>query len=164
MTKNTISTKTNHLALLLGAFLAVGSACQAQGPDSQNQSTQQAAQAASVVGPSCAGAQASSKDPATEKFCVALHYVTYTKDGKPTMTNDQVAKEVTGMNKVWDQCGINFQAEAVDPVNPADKHLEYQPSGMGAMDDIRKAYADDTRFLVASTGAWTMGGAAVAWT
>jgi hypothetical protein len=113
-----------------------------------------------VSGPAegCAGG-------ASDRLCIGLKYVAYTDSaGNAAATQAQAAQLTREMNQVWSACGIAFQLEVFQAVNPSDAGLTYNTGGFGEQDDIRAAFGDDRRFLIVATGPWNRGGGAVAWT
>ena len=101
-----------------------------------------------------------SSDP--EKICIGLKYVTYTDAQKKPVTDLALAKtNVAEFNRIWAKCGIAFQLERYDAIQPADFSLNY--SVTGETDLIRRTFEEDTRFVIVSSGPFNFG-SANAWT
>jgi hypothetical protein len=118
---------------------------------------------AGVVGPTC-------KSGDTSKVCLSLKYVAYkSPSGTPVVTQDDAIKNIKDINQVWSQCGVAFQIGSYVAADPKASGLKYNTANNAELDDIRKAYGDETNLLVATTGPWdregTLGNtAANAWT
>ena len=103
------------------------------------------------------------KDP--EHLCIGLKYVAYkSAEGVPTATPAEALQLTLAMNAVWSQCGIAFQLERYQAVDPVEKGLLYNTGGFGDQDAIRAAFDDDIRFVIIATGPWNRGNNTVAWT
>src|SRR5206468_3280177 len=88
--------------------------------------------AQAMAGQSCANGKDSNH------ICLAMNWVAYTdSSGKPTVTPDQAAGIVAGMNKIWAQCDIGFQVENYSTVDPTTKGLAYGAASQAQTDQIR---------------------------
>jgi hypothetical protein len=109
-----------------------------------------------AVGESCV-----SSDP--NKICLAIHFVSYTKDGKATATAAQASTIIHKMNQVFAQCNIGFQIQQYEQVDPVDYGLAYGSSSQNQTDTIRSTFQSPTdQLLAVTTGPW--GTAVNAWT
>ena len=109
------------------------------------------------VGESCV-----SSDP--NKICLAMHFVSYQdSQGKPVADEYQAAHIIQAMNKIYSQCGIGFQIENYEAVDPAGYGLGFAPQSMGELDKIRKTFDQPLyELLSVTTGHWSL--SANAWT
>lgn len=109
-----------------------------------------------------------SDDP--NKICVGLKYVSYTdSSGKPVVSAADAAKNLTGINSEWAQCGVAFQIDQYQSVNPKDLGLTFNTANNDELDKIRTALQDSNHMLVVTTGDWDRSGSlgntgANAWT
>lgn len=108
-----------------------------------------------AVGDSCAGD--------ASKTCLAVKWVSY-KDssGTPTAGPADAAAIVRTMNGLWASCGIAFQIDSYQEVNPADYGLSYGSASQGETYAIRQAFMNSNELLSVTTGPW--GTAVNAWT
>ncbi len=111
---------------------------------------------ARTIGDSC-----QSDDP--ERLCIALRYVSYEEDNGTVVVSRKLAiEQIRQVNALWAQCGIAFQIESYETVNPHGFGLHFGPRSEDETYQIRKRYAQDSSFLVVTTGEWSS--YAVAWT
>jgi len=116
-----------------------------------------------VVGPTCV-------DGDSNTLCLALKYVVYDDStGKPVVSQDDAVKVVQQINQAFSQCNIAFQMEEYVAANPADYKLDFNTSNQSDLDNIRKAFMNDSTLLVTTTGKWDRSGSlgntgANAWT
>lgn len=106
--------------------------------------------------PMAVGATCHSTNP--DDICIGMKVVVF-KDSRGNAVSDEATTlaNLAGINKIWKQCGIAFQVEKYETVNPADMGLAFGGSSAEAETSAtRKAYEDDNRFLVVTTGAWNV--------
>lgn len=107
---------------------------------------------AAVVGQSC-------KSGDNSKVCLSLKYVAFkNQSGAAVVDQNAAIKNVQDINKVWAQCGIAFEIGSYVAADPKASGLKYDTANNSELDDIRKAYSDDTSLLVATTGPWDRSG------
>ena len=136
------------------------------GTSSQNSpnggSQQPQGDAQKVTGDSCSGQSG--------QICLGLKYVVYkNSSGVPTASESDVITNVKSINRVYRQCGIQFQVDQYLAVNPVDYRLLYNTANNGELDDIRKTFEDQSTLLVVTIGSWNRNGSlgdtgANAWT
>ncbi|MBC7690843.1 MAG: hypothetical protein H7222_03685 [Methylotenera sp.] len=136
--------KIISFALLLASTAAL-TACD----ETQAVRLNQGGTSAAVFGSSC-------QDNSSDEICIGLKYVVYQDSEGNSVTDEAAAREnLEGINRVWKQCGIAFQIEKYEVVDPSHEGLSF--GGMRSQsqtDRIRKQYEDDSRFLIVTTGAW----------
>jgi hypothetical protein len=105
-----------------------------------------------ALGESCA-----SSDP--ERICIGLKYVVYQDPRGEPVSDERAAEEnLAGVNGIWKQCGIGFQLERYEVVDPARLGLAYGgPAGELQSESARKAFGEPDRFVVVTTGPWHAG-------
>jgi hypothetical protein len=108
-----------------------------------------------VVGESCEG---------SGKMCLGMHFVSYkNSSGKSVSTPEQIATIIHTTNQVWAQCGIGFQVENYEEVDPVQKGLAYGADSQNQLNQIREAFTNSNdQLLAVTTGPW--GTAVNAWT
>jgi hypothetical protein len=108
----------------------------------------------SGAGRAVMGGECASNDPS--QLCIGLKYVVYKDSSGNAVTNERDAVDnLDGINRIWKQCGIAFQIEKYEEVNPAEKGLPFGGSAAESQTSAtRQAYAEDDTFLVVTTGAW----------
>ncbi|MBC7692572.1 MAG: matrixin family metalloprotease [Methylotenera sp.] len=117
-----------------------------------------AAGSAANYSPLAAGCH--SDDPSQK--CLALNYVTYTNSKGDAVTDQAAAtRNLATINQIWKSCGIQFQIDNYQAVDPTKFGLSKVDS-MNELDQIRKAFNDGNTLLIAQTGYW--GTAKNAWT
>jgi hypothetical protein len=105
-----------------------------------------------VVGETC-----HSDDP--NKICLALKYVVYVgSNNKPVVTQDEAIQNTKEMNNVWKACNIAFQIDEYAAVVPSEFDLIFNTANYGELDEIRRAFRDDEKLLLTTTGSWNRGG------
>jgi hypothetical protein len=109
-----------------------------------------------AVGASCTGD--------SSKTCLSVHFVTYKDTNNvPTATTDQAATILQGMNRLYTQCGVAFQIDNYEAVDPTQSGLVYGAQSQNQLDKIRQTYQNPKNELLAvTTGPW--GTAVNAWT
>ncbi len=114
------------------------------------------------AGTALTGESCVSSDPA--KICLAVHFVSYkSAAGAPVADENRAAAIISGMNRFWSQCGIGFQIEKYDAVDPTRFNLAYGSAAQGQTTQIRATFAEPSNQLLAvTTGPW--GTAVNAWT
>ena len=120
------------------------------------------APAPAPTGSNLTGESCISGDPS--KICLAVHFVSYVDSaGTPVADATQAAAILSTMNRLWSQCGIGFQIEKYEAVDPARSGLAYGSASQGQTDQIRTAFAQPAdQLLAVTTGPW--GTAVNAWT
>ncbi len=136
-----------RLGTIMGlASLALVSACQGGGGSSN----------ASFIG---LGENAPEVcEGSNDKICIGVKYVAY-KDssGKPVLSAKQALANIRGVNEIWKQCGIAFQLEKFEEIDPKAYGLPFSGSAVEANTaDARAALEEDNTFLVVTTGAWNV--------
>lgn len=101
---------------------------------------------AETAGESCSG---------QTEICLGVNYVTYSdSDGAPIINQETALANIRQVNEVWAQCGIGFQLDEFQVVDPTKYGLS---SGAGAANEtteIRAAFDNGRTLLVAQTGFW----------
>jgi hypothetical protein len=103
-----------------------------------------------TVGSSCS-------DPADpDRICLAIKYISYVdSSGKPVSSAEGAIRNIEETNRIWAQCGIKFQIDSYEAVDPGQHGLAY--GGLQAeaqQNDIRSTFSDDETLLVVTTGPW----------
>lgn len=147
-------------SLLLNGDPVIGQA--APIPSGTTPSAGPTSTASPPIGPSCQG---------QSPICLALKYVVYVdpSNGAPVVTQSQAISHVQAINKLWGQCGIQFQMEKYLAARPADYQLNFRTESYDELDQVRAAFADNGEMLVVTTGTWNRSGtlgesSANAWT
>lgn len=89
-------------------------------------------------------------------YCLAVKYVVYmdTVRGLPVSTSEEAQLNIAEVNDLWDGCKVDFVIETYMAVDPTEFHLNYKPSTMRELDQLRMAFEEPTSLLVATTGPW----------
>ena len=88
-------------------------------------------------------------------MCLGVRYVVYTdSSGKALSTKDQAAKNIAQVNQTWAQCGIEFQIDSYEEVDPGKFNLAYDSQAQNQLDQIRNTFNDGQSLLVVFTGPW----------
>ena len=100
-------------------------------------------------------------------LCLGIKYVTFT--GGAAITEEQSRQTVRETNRLWAQCQIGFQIDEFLAVSSHELGIRSRIGDYTELDDVRSAFADEHRLLVAVTGRWDRSGslgdtAANAWT
>src|SRR5262249_8570274 len=118
---------------------------------------------ANGLGPSCTGNDLG-------KLCLGLKYVVY-KDssGNPVANEQEAIANLARMNELHSACGISFQIDEFDEIDPRQVGLPFHISELSDLDQIRSRFGDSDRLLIVTTGSWGRGGSlgetsANAWT
>ena len=108
------------------------------------------------------GESCHSDDP--NHICLGLKYVAYHgPDGAPTISQEQVIQTVNEINQLWSPCNLAFQIDRYVSVEPKDYDLRYSTADTGELDQIRRAFEENSTLLVATTGTWARTGS-IGWT
>jgi hypothetical protein len=111
--------------------------------------------------PGLVSASCVSNDPSF--LCIGVKLVSYVdSSGTPALSQAQAVQTIGGVNAIWQPCGIGFQIEEYDAVDPTAYGLQYGSGSQNELDQIRQRFSNSSTFLVAVTGAWT--GSYIAWT
>lgn len=110
-----------------------------------------------MIGESCLG-----EDPS--KICLAVHFVAYkASSGTPVATTVQAATIIHTMNQIWNPCGIGFQIEKFEQVDPTQYGLAYGSQSQSQLTQVRSTFASPgDQLLAVTTGPW--GTSVNAWT
>jgi hypothetical protein len=150
----------------LAASVIVFSGC--NGGSSEGAAASSDPQAGLVYGPTCQNG--GTTESGEERLCVALKYVAYADEaGKPVVSQAQAIDNVAKINGAWDQCGISFQIDQYEAIDPADYGLTFATANQSELDSIRQALMSNDKLLIVTTGKWNRAGSlgstgANAWT
>jgi hypothetical protein len=128
-------------------FLGVFSGCNsdAKGPAAGD------GQTGPSVGASC---QSASGQP-----CIAVKYVSYTDtSGNPVATQQDALTDLQTMNSIWAQCNITYEIETYFLADPSQYGLNFSPSDLSELDNVREAFGDDYKLVMITTGPWNRSG------
>jgi hypothetical protein len=101
-----------------------------------------------ALGPSCAGG-------GSDTLCIGVNYVSYTdSSGAPVASQDLALHDIEATNDVWKQCGIQFQIESYQAVDPTKYGLDPGAGAANQTDQIRDTFNDGNSFLIVQTGYW----------
>ena len=148
MNRQSITQFFRHALVFTGTIAALA-ACEGAGGSSAGLGRNPNGAGKVVTGESCEG-------HASDQYCIGVKYVVY-KDSSGTAVSSaaDAAENVRVTNGIWKQCGIAFQIEKYEEVNPADFDLPYGgPSAESQTQASRRAFAEEGSFLVVTTGAW----------
>jgi hypothetical protein len=101
---------------------------------------------------------------------LALRYVVFEgPSGTPVLDRAQAARNLELINRVWGQCGVGFEIEDYEIVNPNQVGLPFHTREYSDLEDIRNRFRARDEMLVVVTGSWNRKGAlggspANAWT
>ena len=87
--------------------------------------------------------------------CIGLKLVAY-QDGlaPPVIQKMDAETLVAEINHVWEPCGIAFQLDQFQIVNPTELGLAYSPNWRADSTRIRSTFDDSLNFLVVAVGPW----------
>lgn len=110
-----------------------------------------------TIGDSCLSAD-------RQKICMGIHFVSYeNSEGIAMADATEALKIVNTLNRLWGSCGISFQVEKYQSVNPVRYGLSFAEESQNEVDDIRRTFALPSNTLLAvTTGPWDT--AVNAWT
>lgn len=103
-------------------------------------------------------------------LCLALRYVVYRDSyGAPVETEKEAASNIDAVNRIWRECGIQFQVDRYEAVVPSEHRLRYRTAEYGELEEIRRRFRTEKELLVVTTGDWDRSGSlgmswANAWT
>lgn len=147
------------LSLLIALiFLGVFSGCNsdAKGPAAGD------GQTGPSVGASCANI--------TGQTCIGVKFVSYTDtSGNPVATQQDALSNLQTMNSIWAQCNVAYQIDTYFLADPSQYGLNFSPSDLSELDNVREAFGDDYKLVMVTTGTWNRSGtlgqsSANAWT
>lgn len=93
-----------------------------------------------------------SEDPS--QICLGLKYVSYEDSAGAVASQSTALKNLEEINSIWRGCGIQFQIEEYQAVDPAVYGLAAGSGAMGQLDQIRNTFNDGRTMLVVQTGYW----------
>jgi hypothetical protein len=110
-----------------------------------------------LVTPSCVTSD-------SNHICLAVHFVSYKdSNGTPVVNESQLKTIMSTMNSLFAQCGIGFQVEKYEQVDPTAAGLSYGANSQNELDQIRNTYGNPSNMLLGvNTGPW--GTSVNAWT
>lgn len=117
-----------------------------------------------TIGESCSNSQGSGE------ICLALKYVSYVDGyGDDVESERDAVRDVEYANQIWRDCGIQFQLEEFQSVEPREYDLRYQTRNYEELNEIRGTFSEPGKLLVVATGKWDRSGSlgntwANAWT
>jgi hypothetical protein len=148
-------------ALLLFALSALFlAACDSGGGGPQAQAAPGAGVSSDPNAKASVGESCKNGDP--NHICLALNYVVYKHADGTSVTPDQAAAVVHGINAIHAQCNIGFQIESFEAVDPNKYGLADDAGAIGQLDQIRQTFQNNNQLLVVTTGPW--GTPQIAWT
>lgn len=103
-----------------------------------------------VRGIAAVGNGCSSKD----SICLGLRYISYDEGNGPISSAQQAATDVAAINRIWAQCGIEFQIDSYEAVDPTKYGLGSGAAAANQTNAIRNAFNDGRTLLVVYTGYW----------
>jgi hypothetical protein len=129
---------------LLSALISLGifSGCNsdAKGPAAGN------AQTGPSVGASCHTETAG-------QTCIGVKYVAYTDTtGTPVASQADALTDLQVMNSIWAQCHIAYQIDTYFAADPSQYSLNFSPSDLTELDNVREAFGDDYKLVMVTTG------------
>jgi hypothetical protein len=74
--------------------------------------------------------------------------------GKAVASPELAASNISATNKIYAQCGIAFQIDQYEAVDPTLYGLAYGAQSANETTSIRKAFGHDNSLLVVYTGPW----------
>jgi hypothetical protein len=91
------------------------------------------------------------------------------RQGNEVESELDAIRDVNFANQIWRECGIQFQLERYENVQPQEFELRYQTRNYEELNEIRERFSDPRRLLVVATGKWDRTGSlgnswANAWT
>jgi hypothetical protein len=90
--------------------------------------------------------------------CIALKTVQYTQNGNAVSTASAAIANVQTMNTIWAPCNISYMIEDFEQLDPNQYGLNFNPSDMTEMDNIRQALQNTNQLLQVTTGTWNRSG------
>lgn len=99
----------------------------------------------------------SNKD--NNSLCIGLKYVVYQDNqNEPIVSKATALGNVSSITKIWSQCQIEFQLDEFVAADPTSYGLNLNTANDSELDQIRKAFDDNSHFLVVTTGTWDRSG------
>jgi hypothetical protein len=119
--------------------------------------TSQAAVARRPIGESCAGSHESSRNAG--QICLGVKYVSYVDgQGDDVESELDAIRDIEVSNRIWRDCGIQFQLEDYQSVQPQSFELRYQTRNYEELNEIRGTFNEPGMLLVVATGRWDRSG------
>ncbi len=89
--------------------------------------------------------------------------------GEDVEPQNDAIRDVEYANQIWRDCGIQFQLEDHQSVQPQEFDLRYRTRNYEELNQIREVFSEPNRLLVVATGRWDRSGSlgnswANAWT
>jgi hypothetical protein len=116
------------------------------------------------IGESCA------QSGNSKQICLGIKYVSYVDgQGDDVESENDAVRDVIYANRIWQECGIQFQLEDYQRVRPQEFELRYRTRNYEELNQIRGTFAEPGELLVVATGSWDREGSlgntwANAWT
>jgi hypothetical protein len=98
------------------------------------------------------GQSCHTSDP--NKVCLGIKWVSYVINGKPVTSQALAESNLNSINKLWAQCGIAFQVEKYQAINPANYNLPTGGQSQNITNQIRQTFEEYNSLLLVSTDAW----------
>jgi hypothetical protein len=129
--------------LILGVFSGCDS--DAKGPAAGDNQT------GPSVGESCHNS--------TGQTCLGVKFVSYTDtSGNPVATQQDALSDLQTMNSIWAQCNVAYQIDTYFLADPSQYGLNFSPSDLSELDNVREAFGDDYKLVMITTGTWNRSG------
>lgn len=94
--------------------------------------------------------------------CVAIHFAVFKKPGKAEAPLEfpeaQFRKNLAGVNKIWNSCGIGFVLDQVGELDYASEGVVPPLKNFDQLEATRKKLIDSKYVLFLITGPWAKGG------
>jgi len=91
--------------------------------------------------------------------CLGVKYVSYTdSNGNPVATQAEALTTLQTMNTIWAQCNIAYQIDTYFTADPSQFNLNFSPSDLSELDNVREAFGDDYKLVMVTTGTWNRSG------
>jgi hypothetical protein len=117
-----------------------------------------------TIGPSC-------HRDGRGRLCLGVKIIAFADpvSGRATLSPDNAVSDLRRVNSLWSQCGIGFQIDRYDVINPTTQNIAFAIANNEELTEIRSSFATDQSLLIVSTGRWNRKGslgqtAANAWT
>lgn len=105
------------------------------------------------------------------ELCVALKWVNFQapSHGETLLEELEILRSLDEINRIWGQCGISFQIDRYQEVEPRQHQLRYRTAEFWELQRIRKTFQTPSEMLIVITGPWDRRGSigrswANAWT
>lgn len=102
-----------------------------------------------ALGEECRGGRRSGS------FCLGMKYAIYARaELEIEEALERALRNLEGVNERWSACGIRFQIDRFQWVDPRRHRLPRRTANSSELDRIRARLADDDTLLVVTTGPW----------